>query len=80
VKLSATEYRLLAYLLQNAGRLFTSQQILKNVWGEEYRSNPEYIYTYIWHLRQKLEEDPGNPIYLLTEHGLGYRFKKQTLD
>ncbi len=77
VKLSATEHRLLACLLQNAGRLLTYQQILKNVWGEGFWNNSEYIHTYIWYLRQKLEKDPHNPNYLLTEHGLGYRFKKR---
>lgn len=77
VKLSNTEYRLLAYLLQNADRLLTSQQILAQVWGEGYEGNQEYLHAYIWQLRKKLEKDPANPTYLLTEHGLGYRFEKK---
>lgn len=77
VKLTSTEFRLLAYLFQHAGRMRTFKQILNNVWGEEYQSNIEYIHAYAWRLRKKLEEDPRNPIYLLTEHGLGYRFEKQ---
>ena len=77
VKLTATEFRLLAYLFQNAGRMCTFKQILNHVWGEGYQSNIEYIHAYAWRLRKKLEEDPRHPVYLLTEHGLGYRFEKQ---
>jgi two-component system KDP operon response regulator KdpE len=76
VKLSGTEYQLLTYFLQNSGRVLTFQQILKNVWGEEYQDHVEYVHAYVWHLRQKLEEDPRNPVYLLTEHGVGYHFEK----
>lgn len=77
VKLSATEYRLLAYLLQNASRLLTTQQILEHVWGRAYEDETDCVRVYIWHLRQKLEQDVSNPRYLLTEHGVGYRFQKQ---
>ena len=77
VKLSATEYRLLAYLLQNACQLLTSQQILEHVWGRAYEDETDCVRVYIWHLRQKLEQDVNNPRYLLTEHGVGYRFQKQ---
>lgn len=77
VKLTSTEFRLLAYLFENAGRMLSFKQILRNVWGDGYQSNIEYIHAYVWRLRNKLEEDPANPIYLLTEHGLGYRFEKQ---
>lgn len=76
VKLSATEYRLLVYLAQNAGRTLTFQQILENIWGEG-RDNVEYVHVYIRYLRQKLEEDPRHPIYLITDYGVGYRFEKQ---
>jgi DNA-binding response OmpR family regulator len=76
VKLSAKEYQLLVYLFQNAGRVLTISQILENVWGWEYRDNIDYVHVYIHHLRQKLEENPKRPKYLLTEHGVGYRFEK----
>ncbi|MBN1993721.1 MAG: response regulator transcription factor [Anaerolineae bacterium] len=77
VKLSAKEYRLLTYLFQNAGQLLTIDQILDHVWGWEYRNNVDYVHVYIHHLRQKLEENPQQPEYLLTEYGLGYRFEKK---
>lgn len=76
VKLTPTEYRLLAYLVQNAGQVLTFQQILQNVWGWEYQDDLDYVRVYVWHLRQKLEEDPKNPRYILTELGAGYRFEK----
>jgi DNA-binding response OmpR family regulator len=80
VKLSATEYKLLAYLFLNAGRMLTSEQILEKVWGLEYQNTSKYIHTYIWRLRRKIENDPDNPNYILTEHGFGYRFEKQPDD
>ena len=78
VKLSNTEYRLLIYLVQNAGHVLTFRQILNNVWGG-LRDNNEYVHAYMWYLRQKLEEDPHHPLYFLTEYGVGYRFEKQIL-
>ena len=75
IKLTPTEYRLLAYLVQNAGRSLTSRQILENVWGWEYQDDVDYVRVYVWHLRQKLEEDPKNPQYIQTETGVGYRFE-----
>lgn len=77
IKLSATEYRLLAFFLQNAGQLITSQQILEHVWGHAYQDETDCVRVYIWHLRQKLEQDVRNPRYLVNEHGTGYRFLKQ---
>ncbi len=74
VNLRPTEYRLLYYLVQNAGWVVSHDQILTNVWGYEYRDQPHYVRLYINYLRQKLENDPANPIYILTERGLGYRF------
>ena len=74
IKLTATEHRLLAYLLQNAGRVMTFKQILENVWGWEYQDNIDYVHVYISHLRRKLEKSPKTPQYFITEHGLGYRF------
>ena len=78
VKLTAQEYKLLAYLLQNPNRMLTTQQILENVWGWEYQDEPGHVRIYIWHLRRKLEDDPKEPKYLLTEYGLGYRFQTQS--
>jgi len=74
VKLRPTEYRLLYHLVQNAGWVLTYDQILSRVWGYEYRDEPHYVRLYINYLRQKLEKDPANPKYILTERGVGYRF------
>ncbi len=74
VKLRPTEYRLLFHLVQNAGWVVTHDQILTKVWGYEYRDEPHYVRLYINYLRKKLEEDPANPKYILTERGIGYRF------
>jgi len=74
VKLRPTEYRLLYHLVQNAGWVITHDQILAKVWGYEYRDEPHYVRLYINYLRKKLEEDPANPKYILTERGVGYRF------
>jgi DNA-binding response OmpR family regulator len=74
VKLRPTEYRLLYHLVQNAGWVVTHDQILVKVWGYEYRDEPHYVRLYINYLRQKLEKDPANPKYILTERGVGYRF------
>jgi two-component system KDP operon response regulator KdpE len=77
IKLSETEYRLLAHLFQNAGRVLTFREILERVWGQACRYNVEYVHVYMSHLRQKLEENPQAPVYLLSEYGVGYRFEKQ---
>jgi DNA-binding response OmpR family regulator len=74
VKLRPTEYRLLYHLMQNAGWVLTHDQILTKVWGYEYRDEPHYVRLYINYLRKKIEEDPANPVYILTERGVGYRF------
>lgn len=74
VKLRPTEYRLLYHLVQNAGWVMTYDQILAKVWGYEYRDEPHYVRLYVNYLRQKLEKDPANPKYILTERGVGYRF------
>lgn len=77
IRLSAREHHLLAYLLQHAGQALSFKQILENVWGWEYQDSDEYVRVYVWHLRQKIEEDPHRPQYLLNEHGIGYRFEKR---
>jgi two-component system KDP operon response regulator KdpE len=74
VKLRPTEYRLLYHLVKNAGWVLTYDQILSRVWGYEYRDESHYVRLYINYLRQKIEKDPSNPIYILTERGVGYRF------
>lgn len=74
VKLRPTEYRLLYHLVRNAGWVLTHDQILTKVWGYEYRDEPHYVRLYINYLRKKIEEDPSNPKYILTERGVGYRF------
>jgi two-component system KDP operon response regulator KdpE len=74
VNLRPTEYRLLYHLVQNAGYVMTHEQLLSKVWGPEYRDETHYLRLYVTYLRQKIEEDPANPKYVLTERGVGYRF------
>ncbi len=74
VQLRPTEYRLLYHLVQNAGWVLTHDDVLTKVWGYEYRDEPHYVRLYINYLRKKLEKDPSNPKYILTERGVGYRF------
>ncbi len=74
VKLTATEFKLLAYLAANAGRVLTHHNILAHVWGEAEADDVEYLRVYMRQLRKKLEDDPKHPRYLITESGIGYRF------
>lgn len=74
VKLRPTEYRMLYHLVDNAGWVVSHDQLLTKVWGYEYRDEPHYVRLYINYLRKKLEKDPSNPKYILTERGVGYRF------
>ena len=74
VKLTATEFKLLAYLAANEGRVLTHHTILAQVWGPEYADHTEYLRVYMRQLRKKLEDDPDHPQHLLTEPGIGYRF------
>jgi len=74
INLRPTEYRLLYHLVKNAGWVLTYDQILSRVWGYEYRDESHYVRLYINYLRDKLEKDPSNPKYILTERGVGYRF------
>jgi two-component system KDP operon response regulator KdpE len=73
-KLRPTEYRLLYHLIEHAGWTVPHDQILAKVWGYEYRDEAHYVRLYINYLREKIEEDPANPKYILTERGVGYRF------
>jgi two-component system KDP operon response regulator KdpE len=74
VQLRPTEFKLLYHLVQNAGWVVPHDQLLAKVWGYEYREETHYLRLYINYLRQKLEPDPSNPLYILTERGVGYRF------
>jgi two-component system KDP operon response regulator KdpE len=75
VKLTPTEFDLLVYLMEHAGVVLPHEAILKHVWGPEYGEETEYLRVYIGHLRKKVEADPSNPRYLLTERGIGYRLE-----
>ncbi len=74
ISLTATEYKLLAYLASHAGRVLTHQMILSSVWDPAEADKIEYLRVYMRQLRKKLEDDPENPKILLTEPGIGYRF------
>lgn len=74
VKLTPTEYKLLYQLVRNAGRVMPFETLLSKVWGDEYRGDMDYLKTYISRLRKKLDEDPENPHYIITERSVGYRF------
>ena len=73
VHLTPTEYRLLVVLVMNAGRVVTTPQLLREVWGINHLDDAHYLRIYMGHLRQKLEDDPTQPAFLLTETGVGYR-------
>ncbi len=74
IKLRPTEYRLLLHLVENAGWIVQRETLLAKVWGPEYRDDNQFLRLYITYLRKKIEPDPANPRYILTERGVGYRF------
>lgn len=74
VELTPIEFNLLVYLMRHAGKVLSHRDILQNVWGPEYGHEVEYLRVYMGHLRQKVENDPMKPVYILTERGIGYRF------
>ncbi|MBB2913643.1 two-component system KDP operon response regulator KdpE [Streptosporangium becharense] len=74
-RLTRTEWHLLEILLRNPGKLITQRQLLTTVWGEAYLKETHYLRQYMVQLRRKLEPDPANPVHLLTEPGMGYRFQ-----
>jgi two-component system KDP operon response regulator KdpE len=76
LKLTGTEYELLKYLVSNAGKVLTHSELLHNVWGPEYGDEREYLRVFVGQLRRKIEDDPSNPKYILTEPRVGYRFTK----
>ena len=73
VKLTVTEYALLNYFIQHAGKVLTHRQILREVWGPEHQDQTAYLRVYMVRLREKLEADPSSPVMFLTEPGVGYR-------
>jgi two-component system, OmpR family, KDP operon response regulator KdpE len=73
IRLTPIEYKLLATLSRNAGKVMTHQQLLREVWGPAHTDQAHYLRVYMAHLRHKLEAEPARPRYLLTEPGVGYR-------
>lgn len=75
IHLTPIEWALLAHLAQRPGRLVTQTELLTAVWGPEYGKETNYLRVHVTHLRKKIEPDPGRPVYVLTEPGVGYRFE-----
>ena len=75
IELTPTEFKLLEILMREPNRVFTQEQLVTHVWGEEYTDEVGYIRRYIWHLRRKIEPNPDQPQYILTEHGIGYKLE-----
>lgn len=78
VKLSPTEYRILACLIKNRGWIVTHEQLLEKAWGSNYIGDKSFVKLYIRYLRQKIEKDPHSPQIILTERGVGYHFAMQS--
>lgn len=74
VKLTATEYSLLALMVKNEGKVLTHQYLLNQVWGPSYRNESQYLRVFVAQLRKKIEPDPNRPAHIITESGVGYRF------
>lgn len=74
VKLTSTEYTLLALMVKNEGKVLTHQYMLNQVWGPTYKNESQYLRVFIAQLRKKIETDPNRPIHIITESGVGYRF------
>ncbi len=75
VHLTPIEYRLLVAMVQNAGRVVTHNQLLRQIWGESYGDESHYVRVFMAQLRRKLESDSTHPPYLITEPGVGYRLR-----
>jgi two-component system KDP operon response regulator KdpE len=73
VSLTPTEFSLLSALVQDAGRTVSHDTLLRRVWGPEYSNRRDYLKLYIWYLRQKIEEEPRSPKFIISERGQGYR-------
>ncbi len=76
IKLTPTEWHVLEVLVRNEGKLVSQRQLLKEVWGPNYETETNYLRVYLAQLRGKLEPDPSQPRYLITERGMGYRFRR----
>jgi two-component system KDP operon response regulator KdpE len=74
LKLTSTEFSLLALLARNSGRVMTHQSILREIWGYGYLEQTQYLRVFVAQLRKKIEDDPARPALLITESGIGYRF------
>lgn len=74
IKLTATEYSLLALMARNEGKVLTHQYLLNQVWGPSYKNESQYLRVFVAQLRKKLETDPNRPAHIITEPGVGYRF------
>ena len=74
LKLTATEYSLLSILVKNEGRVLTHHYLLKEVWGNSYSDQTQYLRVFVAQLRKKIEADPNRPKFIITESGVGYRF------
>lgn len=74
IKLTATEYSLLALMVRNEGKVLTHRHLLLEVWGPSYTNESQYLRVFVAQLRKKIEDDPNRPRHILTESGVGYRF------
>jgi len=75
VRLTPTEWHLVEMLVRNAGKLVSQRALLREVWGPDYGTETNYLRVYMAQIRRKLEPDPANPTYFITEPGMGYRFR-----
>jgi two-component system KDP operon response regulator KdpE len=74
VKLTPTEFRLLVTLMEHPGKIYSPEQLVRRVWGEQYATESDYVRRYIWYLRQKIEQNPDEPRYIRNERNVGYYF------
>lgn len=80
IRLTPTEWKILELLVRNAGRLVTRQALMRDIWGPVEVTDTGYLRLYIAQLRKKLEPDPGKPVFILTEAGMGYRLRLDSAD
>lgn len=76
IPLTPTEFKLLVALMRRPGEVLSPEELVKNIWGPQYKEEIGFVRRYVWHLRQKVERDPENPQYIHNERGFGYRFGK----
>jgi two-component system KDP operon response regulator KdpE len=80
IKLTPTEYDLLKYMIEHAGKVLTHRMLLQQVWGQAYIDQAQYLRVFVGQLRKKIEKHPGRPRFILTDPGVGYRFCSDTDD